>query len=287
MTHRAGPLDATAEPLDPRTDYEAIGRQAAAYDFPWDTRRAYELALLKTFAVPTSSRLLAATGEFTERTAKRHDDTVAIVAALGLHGLDSPEGRQALRIMNKAHTAYAIDAAEYRYTLARFVLEPIAWNRRFGWRPLTDDEQQAGFHFWMEVGRRMAVPGLPETLPALERESQAFERAHVHYDPANRRLLDAVLASQTRGWGTAGQKTARTIVAALLNDQYREAFALTRPPQWVRATLHKTLNWKAAAVRRLPRRKRPAPMPALRTYPGGVDWNRVGPAHARRDGGKA
>lgn len=281
MARHATPLDVTDQPLDPRTEYEEIGRRTAAIDFPWDTRRAYELALLKTFAVPSSSRLLASTGEFTKRTAKRHDDTVAIVASLGLYGLNSEQGRRALRIMNKAHAVYNIDDAEHRYTLARFVLEPIAWNQRFGWRPLTQNEKQAGFHFWMEVGRRMAVTELPETLSELEHEAEVFEQKHVSYDPANRRLLDAVLASRTQGLGIAGQAMARAMVAAQLDDRYRQAFALKRPPPWFRHSLRTTLSVKAAAVRQIPRRKRPAPMPTLRTYPNGLDWSEVGPAHAR------
>lgn len=283
MPTRVGPPHPHPATLDPRTDFEVIGRHAAAIEFPWDTRRAYELALLKTFAVPSSSRLLAATGEFTERTAKRHDDTVAIVAALGLHGLDSPQGRRALRIMNQAHAAYRIPAEEYRYTLARFVLEPIDWNHRYGWRLLADDEMQAGFHFWMEVGRRMAIPGLPATLADLKRESEAFERTHVHFDPANRRLLDAVLQSRTEPWGAAGRLAAKTAVAALLDDRYRTAFGLNPPPKPVHLALRASLKAKAAVVVRLPRRRTPVPLPRLKTYPEGIDWERVGPRRAETE----
>jgi hypothetical protein len=283
MPSRAGPPHPHHAAPDPSTDFEAIGRHAAGVDFPWDTRRAYELALLKTFAVPTSSRLLAATGEFTERTAKRHDDTVAIVATLGLHGLDSPQGRRALRIMNQAHAAYRIPPEEYRYTLARFVLEPIEWNNHYGWRPLAEYEKQAGFHFWMEVGRRMAIPDLPGTLRDLTRESEAFERTHVAFDPANRRLLDAVLTSRTKPWGAAGRKAAQTVVAALLDDRYRTAFGLNPPPQPVRLTLNHSLKAKAALVARLPRRQTPVPLPRLKTYPEGIDWERVGPRRAETE----
>ncbi|NBC96842.1 MAG: DUF2236 domain-containing protein, partial [Deinococcus-Thermus bacterium] len=173
--------------LDPRGDAQRIARLSAGVDFPWDTRRAYELALLKTFAIPSSSRLLVATGRFLTRAAERHDATVTIVATLGLHGYDSPEGRAALRAMNLAHRAHPIPADEYRYTLSLFVLEPLRWNARFGWRTLDPVEREAGFHFWREVGRRMAIEGLPDTLEAMEAESLAFEARRVGFDPANRR----------------------------------------------------------------------------------------------------
>ncbi|MFM7515211.1 MAG: hypothetical protein ACKO3F_18005, partial [Cyanobium sp.] len=54
--------------------------------FPWDLTRSLELALLKTFCVPSISGLLAQTGEFLQRPRKRYDDTGLMVAELLRHG---------------------------------------------------------------------------------------------------------------------------------------------------------------------------------------------------------
>jgi hypothetical protein len=43
--------------------------------FAWDINKALEFALLQTFAVPSISGLLDRTGEFSNRTLKRYDDT--------------------------------------------------------------------------------------------------------------------------------------------------------------------------------------------------------------------
>ena len=43
--------------------------------FPFDVARSLELALFRTYAVPRISALLRSTGELTERTRKRYDDT--------------------------------------------------------------------------------------------------------------------------------------------------------------------------------------------------------------------
>jgi len=269
--------------MDPARDHQRIGRLSAAVDFPWDTRRAYELALLKTFAVPSSSRLLAGTGEFLERTAKRHDDTVAVIATLGLEGYDSPGGRAALRAMNRAHRGHAIPADEYRYTLSLFVLEPLRWNARFGWRPLSEVERQAGFHFWREVGRRMGIPDLPPSLCALEAESRAFEKRSVRYDPVNRRLLDVtidrVLARSLPG---PLRRLGAGAVYALFDDVTRVAFGLRTPPAALRAAVHGGLRARAAALRWLPARRDPVGLPALPSHPGGIDWDRVGPENGER-----
>ena len=47
------------------TEAETIVRRMACHDFAWDTERAMEFALFRTYAVPAISGLLARTGEFT------------------------------------------------------------------------------------------------------------------------------------------------------------------------------------------------------------------------------
>ncbi|MDR9391104.1 MAG: oxygenase MpaB family protein [Trueperaceae bacterium] len=279
--------------LDPAEDAAHVGRLSAGIDFPWDTRRAYELALLKTFAVPRDARRLVATGEFLQRTAKRFDDTVAVVATLGLEGLDAPAGRAALRAMNRAHAPHAIPGEAYRYTLALFVLEPIRWNARFGWRRLTDVERLASFHFWREVGRRMAIPDLPDTLEALIDEADAFEAREVRYDPANRALLDATLGEVLRrapggAWtrGPVARRAAAWSVAALVGPRHRDALGLPRPPAGWTSALEAGLRARAAVQRRLPARRDVAPVPPLPTYPDGIDWTRVGPEGAGARGAR-
>jgi ER-bound oxygenase mpaB/B'/Rubber oxygenase, catalytic domain len=52
----------------------------------------------------------------------------------------------------------------------------MRWNERFGWRRLDEGERQAGFHFWCEIGRRMAIKDIPGTLAGLERFNVEYER---------------------------------------------------------------------------------------------------------------
>jgi hypothetical protein len=168
---------------------------------------------------------------------------------------------------------------EYRYTLSLFVLEPLRWNERFGWRALSTVERRAGLLFWREVGRRMGITGVPDDLAALEDESRAFEARHVDYDPANRRLFDAVLALQVRRarLPAAALPAARATVAALLDERMRAAFALHRPPTLMRRGVEGALGVGAALARRRPARRTPVGVPRLASHPGGIDWERVGP----------
>jgi len=46
------------EALDPERDYQEIYRTSAEYEFPWDVQRSLELALFRTYAVPSIGGLL-------------------------------------------------------------------------------------------------------------------------------------------------------------------------------------------------------------------------------------
>ena len=125
----------------------AICRDLAGRLFPWDTNRALELALLKTFCLPSISGLLQRSGEFEARPRKRYDDTGLMVAELLRLGPDSLGGRAVIARLNRIHGHYAISQADYAYVLSGFVAEPIRWMERYGWRPLSAGERQALFRF--------------------------------------------------------------------------------------------------------------------------------------------
>jgi hypothetical protein len=54
------------------------------------------------------------------------------------------------------------------HTLAMFVLEPQRWIERYEWRPMAELEKVAAFIYWKEVGNRMGIKDIPQTLEALK-----------------------------------------------------------------------------------------------------------------------
>ena len=180
--------------LDPLRDHLRIVHLDVSYEFPFDTTRALELAFFRTFAVPSIARLLDETGEFRERPQRRYDDTDLIVSAIAEHGYDSPEGTRALRRMNGIHARFEIANEDFLYVLSTFVFEPVRWNRRFGWRPLVEQEWLAAFHFWREVGRRMAIREIPETYGAFERFNVEYERDRFRRTAAGERVAASMAA---------------------------------------------------------------------------------------------
>jgi hypothetical protein len=78
--------------LDPDRDHQQICHLLVGYLFPWDITRALELALLRTFCIPSISKLLDRTGEFQHHGQKRYDDTGLIVSKLLQWGYEDPRG---------------------------------------------------------------------------------------------------------------------------------------------------------------------------------------------------
>jgi hypothetical protein len=179
--------------LDPVRDHQRIAFLSTRVDFPFDTTRALELALFRTFGVPSISALLHRTGQFEGRPQKRYDDTDIIVSELMEHGYDSERGRAALARINAIHGRFRIANSDFLYVLSTFVFEPIRFNARFGWRPMTQTEKLALFHFWRAVGQRMGIQDIPVSFREFERYSVEYEARYYRFTEANRAVGGATV----------------------------------------------------------------------------------------------
>jgi hypothetical protein len=268
--------------LDAADDHEEIVRQLGAYEFPWDTETALSLALFRTFAVPSISRILASTGEFTGRARKRYDDTELLLAEIGEHGYGSDRGRTAIRRINRMHAAYPIRDEDLTYVLSTFVLEPDRFNARYGWRRSTPHERAATYRYWCELGARLGVGELPATMDGFDRWNRAFEAAEFAFDPANRQVADATLTMYLRDvyrvprWALPA---GRVVALTLLDEPVLDALGYDHPPRWVGAVVDGALRARAVALRwLLPPRRRPVRLTdrPRATYPLGYRLDELG-----------
>jgi hypothetical protein len=256
--------------LDPERDHHEIYRISTGYEFPWDYQRSLELALFRTYCVPSISALLAATGEFRDRPQKRYDDTALLMAELAEHGYDSPRGREALRVVNRLHGRYAISNDDMRYVLSTFVYEPIDWIDRFGWRRLSEHERLAAFHFYRAVGTRMGIRDIPAGYAEFRRFKLDYEHGTFRGCESNSRVGTYTLELFC-GWFPAPLRPAvRVAVRGLLDPAMLAAFGFPPAPRWVSRAERHALRARAAVVRHLPPRRtsKLARDPRNRTYPG-------------------
>lgn len=270
--------------LDPVRDHQRMVYLLTAYEFPYDMVRALELALFHTYASPRVSGLLAQTGEFEKHGQKRYDDTSRLISEFMQAGYDSESGSRAIAHMNHIHGHYRIDNADFVFVLATFVFYPIDWIRRYGWRTLTVAEEQALFYFFREVGLRMNLTDVPDSLPALLAFSEAYEARHFRYTPSNRRIADATV-NIVKGWLPRFlQPAVEPAFSALISDKLRRAFGFPRPPGRFAATLEGALWLRKWPLRWVTFEPYPSTVATTRwrAYPAGPPAiEAVGPDHLR------
>jgi hypothetical protein len=265
--------------LDPRADHQRIVFLSSCFDFPFDTTRALEFALFRTFCIPSIASLLDRTGEFGRRAQKRYDDTDIIVSEMLEFGYASERGQRALARMNELHGRFRIANDDFRYVLSTFIFEPIRWNERFGWRPMCEQERLAMFYFWREVGRRMRIADLPEDYAAFERFNRDYERERMRYTEANRRVGAATVAMFAGWFPRPLAPLVRSAIYAMLDDTLIKAFGFPQPSRAMRSLVPAALRLRARLVRRLPPRRRPRLRTAMTrpSYPAGYRIEELGP----------
>ena len=275
---------------DPRRDCQTIARHLATVAFPWDTTRALELALFRTFAAIRIGGLLHGSGEFEKRPQKRYDDTDLLVSEIIEHGFDSARGARAIARINALHGRFRIANEDFLYVLSSFVFEPIRWNVRFGWRRMTESETLAWFWFWRQIGERMSIRDIPEDYAEFERYSRQYEADNFRCTVASQRVALATRELFAAWFPAPLRPLVRNSIHALLDPPLLAALALRPAPRWLAWLAERTLRTRARALRWLPKRRQPklrTQLPRL-DYPGGYRIESLGPPAAdQADGATA
>ena len=247
--------------LDPEADCQRVVFLSSCYDFAFDTTRALEFALFRTYCVPSISALLDRTGEFRARPQRRYDDTDLIVSELMEWGYESDRGKQALRRMNQIHGRFAIANDDFLYVLSTFIYEPIRWNARHGWRPMIGPERLGYFHFWREVGRRMDIQEIPSDYDAFEAFNRDYEARHFRYTEANHRVGAATRELFASWFPRPLAPMVRSAIYAMLDDPLLDAFGFPRPSGLMRRLVTGGLRLRARLIRLLLPAQPPPPAP--------------------------
>jgi hypothetical protein len=273
--------------LDPEVDHKRIVHLDVCYEFPWDTTRALEVALFRTFAVPSIARVLDSAGEFHRAPQKRYDDTDLIISTMLEDGYDSRPGRAALSRMNRIHRRFPIHNDDYLYVLSTFIFEPIRWNERFGWRRMVEQERLANFFCWREIGRRMNIADIPETYAAFDAFNRQYERDNFSYSDATRRVGEAGRDMFLAWFPRPTRGLAAQAIYALLGEQLLQTFGFPPAAPTVRRLVVGSLQARARVLRWMPPRRRPRLRTKIkrRTYPRGYRLESLGPTESNDPGG--
>ncbi len=266
--------------LDPVKDHCRITFLMATCVYPFDIPRALELALFRTYAVPRISGLLRHTGELTECTRKRYDDTDLLLSELIEHGYDSPRGQAAIENINRQHARYTIRNDDYLYVLSTFIFEPIRWIARFGHRPLSEKERLAWFHFWRAIGMRMNIQDIHDEYAQLEQFNRSYEAERFHYSNSNRYVADKTIDLLLGFYMPPVLfRLGRPAVYALLDRPLLNALGLSGQSIWLSRVLTLALHLRGRIASALPIRNKPVMRTQLHrpSYPDGYRIDDLGP----------
>lgn len=269
----------TIEQLDPERDHQRIVHLSFGYEFPWDSIRALEIALYRTYCVPSISALLDRTGEFRNNTQRRYDDTSILVAEMCEWGYEKGRGREALERMNWAHGHFKIANDDFLYVLSTFIYEPVRWIDAFGWRPTSTHERLGYYCFWREVGKRMGIVDIPPSYEAFEEWSRDYERRHFRFAETNQRVGTATRELFVAWFPRLLAPFVRYGIYAMLDEEMITSFGFPKPLPLSRPLLRRLLRLRGQAVRWLPPRRTPHFFTddRNRSHPEGYRISQLGP----------
>ncbi|MGC3991987.1 MAG: oxygenase MpaB family protein [Chthoniobacteraceae bacterium] len=223
--------------------------------------------------------LLERTGEFTQRTQRRYDDTDLFVSEIMEHGYDSERGSRAIARMNEIHGRFQISNADFLYVLSTFVFEPVRWNARFGWRRMTDGERVAMFEFWRAVGTRMGIEEIPESYEAFEAFNLDFERTRYRFTEAGRHVATSTIAMFARWFPWPLSRAVPPVMHALVDDTLRQAIGLPETPGWLKALVAVSLRVRGRVAHFFTANREPVLRTKMRhrSHPDGYSIDKLGP----------
>lgn len=271
------------ERLDPERDCQRIMHLSFGYEFCWDSTRALEIALYRTYCVPSISAVLDRSGEFYRHTQRRYDDTAILIAEMCEWGFEAGRGRAALERTNWAHGHFSITNDDFLYVLSTFIYEPVRWFDRYGWRLTSRNERLGFYYFWREVGTLMKIRDIPPSYEAFEAWSRDYERRTFRFTESNRKIGIATRDLFAAWYPRPLAPLVHGAIYALLDDTMLEAFGFPRPLPGVRAAVGGLLRLRGAMVRWLPPRREPnffTDRPN-RTHPKGYAIEELGPPRLR------
>lgn len=223
------------------------------HEFPFSYALSTQIALLKSYAIPSGTSLLTSTRRLTTPRAvgKRSEDTAIFISELLASNIDSERGLKALSKMNWIHRQYGtrIRNEDMIHTLALFVLEPLRWIDRFEWRPLLQVERVAVFVYWREIALRMGMVGVPGTIDELGIWAAGFERGNMYFAESNVACAEATVELFVRALPGWMRGVGRGVVAALIEERVRPLLGVREPPGWVVKVVEGLLDVRAWAVR--------------------------------------
>lgn len=268
-------------------NYHERVKYLANTDMPIDFLLAGELAQIQTFAIPSISRLLHRTKQYEKAGTKRLDDTRAILTECMADTVHSERGQSMVEQLNFIHGHYNISNDDYLYTLALFMVEPVRWSEKFAYRRLTEDEKQALYREFCDLGKAMNIRDLPHSFDAMVCWYRNYRQQHLQFDPANKAVTDGLIKGMQemmpRWLRPLTSPLLRALILTLLDDpQLLAATGQKAPSAFVQRVIRTVMTLRQFWMKRVNiwqvfRYEDSFIYRHYKTYPGGYQAQCLGP----------
>lgn len=216
------------ESMDLATEYRQITQM-----FYGDFQSAMFMKIIHgfifTYSAPRVAKVLSKTGELQDRIAKRIVDTTLLASATMQHGFKEDQGRDAARRVNAMHSRYDIHPDDFVAVGAEEAIGSLDLAIRFGWRKVTDKEQEAVRLYYSHQARAF---GSPRPLPGTVAEMRAFFSNYLdtelRYQPENEQLACALLDWFCAKAPAPIRRTFRTLLISDLDPRVARACGLSQ-----------------------------------------------------------
>ncbi|PWY98509.1 hypothetical protein BCV70DRAFT_201818 [Testicularia cyperi] len=242
-------------------DAQRIVRLAASWDTPFIFTKALEVALFRTYGIPTISSLLMHTGQLSraENASRRYVDTSGLIQAFmtypvprcGLAGDDvppppsdwetnredpnDPRSSIALARVNFLHGRWGkkISNDDLLYTLSVFFIEPPKWIDAYEWRKTSELEKEAIFSLYYHIGRCMGITNIPDSRADFIEWSVRYEEDQMVYTKTNQEVAQHTVNLLLYSLPRFAHGFARNLIASIMDERLRAAMGFPAAPSWV------------------------------------------------------
>ncbi|KZV77404.1 hypothetical protein PENSPDRAFT_621804, partial [Peniophora sp. CONT] len=250
-------------PKAPMTATEAqdITHASTVWDLGAVQANALSFAIVRTYAIPSISKVLCSSRELKAEpsVSKRYIDTAIIVGTWSLCPISGtgpptelyasetktepktePDPRAFIGIarMNWLHAHYPISNDDYLYTLSLFILEPVRWAKKYGWRPLSPLEVRARLVFYTRIGELMGIRGIPATVEELTVWSEEYEKQHMVPAETNREVAQGMMTELSSVVPRFARGMFQRVLICIFDERTRVAMQLPEQPAWMHALIH-------------------------------------------------
>ncbi|KAF9438797.1 hypothetical protein BGZ76_004634 [Entomortierella beljakovae] len=170
------------------------------------------------------------TGEITTKLRGASQASVVDDEELKEQANDEVRSKIAIDRINFLHSHYKISQDDYLYNLAMFALESTKWIGEYDFRPLTELERNAMLAVWTDLGHKMGIENIPETVQEFEQWIEEYELRAMKYAPINETMIEQSIAiSQSLFESPEAKARVKKFFNALLYPRLREAVGYEEP----------------------------------------------------------